>query len=159
MNILSNRISSIRSGKFYRACVKIMTLLIRTSKTWQNTLWTKKRFLKISKFFLKSLESQEIIQQIFLSHTFYVETIIFTFNNLYLIKCVICCNRHCICVQHQSFSKKCEKTMSMHDFNLSPVRENKNIRHMISILSKCKIQPKSFDAVLKSSQAFYFIYI
>lgn len=47
------------------------------------------------------------------------------FNNLYLIKRVICCNGHCICMQHQPFPKKCEKTVSMHDFNLSPGRENK----------------------------------
>lgn len=85
------------------------------------------------------------------------------FNNLYLIKRVICCNGHCICMQHQSFSKKSEKTVSMHDFNLSPGRENKNIRKMssmLNILSKCK-KPKAkyFDAVLKSSKTCYSVNI
>lgn len=63
MNILRNRISSIRSGKFYRTYVKIRTLLIKISKTWQNTLWTKKNFLKIFKVFLKSLENQDILER------------------------------------------------------------------------------------------------
>jgi len=44
-------------------------------------------------------------------------------------------------MQHQPLPKKSEKTVSMHDFNLSPGRENKNIRKipsMLNILNKCK---------------------
>lgn len=63
------------------------------------------------------------------------------FNNLYLIKSVIGCNCHCICMQHQPFSEKREKTVSMHYFHLSPGGKNINIRKLPSILnllSKCK---------------------